>query len=100
MASIKRLIEENGVFALLGEVGTPTSNAAQPIATEPGVPFIGPFIGAGFLHNPSLGNMINVRGSYEETEAWIEHLTTDVGVSRTAILYQNDSFRRLDVRGC
>jgi ABC-type branched-subunit amino acid transport system substrate-binding protein len=46
IASIKRLIEENGVFALLGEVGTPTSNAAQPIATEPGVPFIGPFTGA------------------------------------------------------
>jgi hypothetical protein len=31
------------LFALIGEVGTPTSKAAQPITTEQGVPFIGPF---------------------------------------------------------
>jgi branched-chain amino acid transport system substrate-binding protein len=37
------------VFALIGEVGTPTSQAVQPIATEQGVPFIGPFTGADFL---------------------------------------------------
>ena len=43
------------MFALVGEVGTPTSNAAQPIATEAGVPFIGPFTGAAFLRDPSLG---------------------------------------------
>src|SRR6476619_1309565 len=34
IANTKRLIDENGVFALIGEVGTPTSNAVQPIATE------------------------------------------------------------------
>ena len=88
-----RLINENQVFALIGEVGTPTSRAAQPIATEARVPFIGPFTGAGFLRDPSLGNVINVRASYDqETEAWIEHLTTDLGVSRVALLYQDDSF--------
>ena len=37
------LIKDDLVFALIGEVGTPTSNAAQPIATEANVPFIGPF---------------------------------------------------------
>jgi branched-chain amino acid transport system substrate-binding protein len=89
IANTKRLIDENGVFALVGEVGTPTSNAAQPIATEAGVPFIGPFTGAAFLRNPSLGNVINIRGSYDqETEAWIEHLTKDFGVSRIAILFR------------
>jgi ABC-type branched-subunit amino acid transport system substrate-binding protein len=100
IANTKRLIDENGVFALVGEVGTPTSNAAQPIATEAGVPFIGPFTGAAFLRNPSLGNVINVRGSYDqETEAWIEHLTTDLGVSRIAILYQDDTFGRAGLSG-
>ena len=34
IANTKRLIDDDGVFALVGEVGTPTSNAAQPIATE------------------------------------------------------------------
>ncbi len=100
IANTKRLIDEDGVFALVGEVGTPTSNAAQPIATEAGVPFIGPFTGAAFLRNPSFGNVINIRGSYDqETEAWIEHLTTDLGVSRIAILYQDDTFGRAGLSG-
>lgn len=100
IANTKRLINENGVFALVGEVGTPTSNAAQPITTEAAVPFIGPFTGAAFLRNPSLGNVINIRGSYDqETEAWIEHLTTDLGVSRIAILYQDDTFGRAGLSG-
>ena len=100
IANTKRLINENAVFALVGEVGTPTSNAAQPIATEAGVPFIGPFTGAAFLRNPSLGNVINIRGSYDqETEAWIGHLTTDLGVSRIAILYQDDTFGRAGLSG-
>ena len=44
-----KLINEDQVFALIGGVGTPTSRAAQPIATDAGVPYIGPFTGAGFL---------------------------------------------------
>jgi len=100
IANTKRLIDENGVFALVGEVGTPTSNAVQPIATEEGVPFIGPFTGAAFLRNASLGNVINIRGSYDqETETWIEHLTKDLGVSRIAILYQDDTFGRAGYSG-
>jgi ABC-type branched-subunit amino acid transport system substrate-binding protein len=100
IANTERLIDQDRVFALVGEVGTPTSNAAQPITTEKGVPFIGPFTGAAFLRNPSLGNVINVRGSYDqETEAWIEHLTNDLGASRIAILYQDDTFGRAGLSG-
>jgi branched-chain amino acid transport system substrate-binding protein len=88
-----RLINVDQVFALVGEVGTPTSAASQPIATDAHVPFIGPLTGASFLRNPALDNVINVRASYDqETEAWIEHLTTDLGISRIALLYQDDSF--------
>jgi branched-chain amino acid transport system substrate-binding protein len=100
IANTKRLIGEDTVFALVGEVGTPTSNAVQPIATEAGVPFIGPFTGAAFLRDPSLKNVINIRGSYgQETEAWIEHLTKDLGISKIAILYQDDTFGRAGLAG-
>jgi ABC-type branched-subunit amino acid transport system substrate-binding protein len=93
IANSKRLIDEDQVYALVGEVGTPTSKAALPIATAAHVPFIGPFTGADFLRDPALDNVINVRASYDqETEAWIEHLTSDLGISRVAILYQDDSF--------
>src|SRR4051794_22066808 len=100
IANTKRLIEQDQVFAIIGEVGTPTSNAVQPITTDRGIPFIGPFTGAAFLRNPSLENVINIRGSYDqETEAWIEHLTNDLGVSRIAILYQDDTFGRAGLAG-
>lgn len=100
VANTNRLITDDKVFALIGEVGTPTSQAVQPIATKAGVPFIGPFTGAGFLRDPTLGNVINVRASYDqETETWIEHLTNDLGVSRIAILYQNDGFGKAGLSG-
>jgi branched-chain amino acid transport system substrate-binding protein len=100
IAETKKLIEEDKVFALIGPVGTPTSAAAQPIATAAYVPFIGPFTGAGFLRNPKLENVINVRASYgAETEAWIKHLTEDLKVKKIAIFYQDDAFGRAGLDG-
>ncbi|HLL26518.1 MAG TPA: ABC transporter substrate-binding protein [Xanthobacteraceae bacterium] len=96
----KKLINEEKVFALVGAVGTPTSKAGQPIATEAKVPFIGPFTGAEFLRTPYNRYVVNVRGSYyQETEAWIEHLTKDLGVSKIAILYQDDAFGLAGLEG-
>ena len=58
IANTKKLIDEDQVFALIGEVGTPTSKAAQPIAKAAGVPFIGPFTGAGFLRDPANDHVV------------------------------------------
>jgi ABC-type branched-subunit amino acid transport system substrate-binding protein len=100
IANTIRLIEKDDVFALIGEVGTPTSKAVQPITTERGIPFIGPLTGAAFLRDSSLENIINIRASYDqETEAWIKHLTEDLSLTRIAILYQDDSFGRAGLAG-
>ncbi len=100
IAQTKKLIDEEKVFALIGAVGTPTANAAQPIATAAKVPFIGPFTGAGFLRNPQLENVVNVRASYgAETEAWVRHLTEDLKIKKIAIFYQDDSFGRAGLDG-
>jgi len=96
----RKLISQDKVFALIGPVGTPTAKAAQPIATEANVPFIAPFTGAGFLRDPKLGNIVNIRATYgAETEAWIKHLVDDRGMKRIALLYQNDSFGRVGLDG-
>jgi len=96
----KKIIAEDKVFALVGAVGTPTSKAGQPIATEAKVPFIGPFTGAQFLRDPYNRYVVNVRSSYfQETEAWIEHLTKDLGISKIAILYQDDAFGLAGLEG-
>jgi ABC-type branched-subunit amino acid transport system substrate-binding protein len=96
----KKLINDDKVFALIGSVGTPTSSATQPIATEAGVPFIAPFTGAEFLRNPFKPDVVNVRASYfQETEEMVERLTKDRGFKNIAILYQDDGFGRAGLAG-
>jgi ABC-type branched-subunit amino acid transport system substrate-binding protein len=100
IVATKKLIEQDKVFALVGPVGTPTSAATQPIAAAAKVPFIGAFTGVGFLRDPKLENVINIRASYDaETEAWVRHLSEDLKIKKIAIFYQDDAFGRAGLAG-
>ena len=101
IANTREFINQRDVFALVGAVGTPTSTAAQPIATEAGVPYIAPFTGAEFLRDAQLRpNVLNLRASYyQETEEMLVRLTMDLGVRRIGILYQDDSYGRAGLEG-
>jgi ABC-type branched-subunit amino acid transport system substrate-binding protein len=100
IAAVKKLIEDEKVYALIGPVGTPTANAAQPVAQAAKVPYIGPFTGAMFLRDPKRDNVVNVRASYDaETEAWVKHLTEDLKITKIAIFYQDDAFGRAGLSG-
>ena len=98
--AVNSVIASNDYLALIGPVGTPTTKATQPIATDADMPMIGPFTGAGFLRDPSLTNVVNLRATYDaETAAWIDHLVDDLGYSNIAILYQDDGFGRVGLSG-
>ncbi|AUQ68292.1 ABC transporter substrate-binding protein [Phaeobacter inhibens] len=100
VALVKQVIADNQHIGLIGAVGTPTASATQPIATEAGLPFIGPFTGAGFLRDASHGNILNVRATYAaETEAWIAHLVDEQNMKSIALLYQDDGFGRVGLAG-
>ena len=100
VANTLRLVEEEKVFALIGEVGTPTSRSATPIAAQVGIPFIAPFTGAEFLRDDDWENIVNLRASYyQETEEMVARLTEDLGITRIAVLYQDDSYGRAGYRG-
>lgn len=100
VALVRSIISDDSHLGFIGAVGTPTSQAAQPITTEAGVPFIAPFTGAGFLRDPALSNVINVRASYgAETEAWVAYLVDGLGLQSIAILYQDDGFGRVGLDG-
>ena len=95
-----RLIEQEEVFALIGEVGTPTSRSAAPVAADAGIPFIAPFTGAEFLRNDDWQNIINLRASYyQETEEMVARLIDDLGITRIGVLFQDDSYGRAGYRG-
>jgi ABC-type branched-subunit amino acid transport system substrate-binding protein len=95
----RRLIEEDRVFALIGYVGTPTSQAALPIFTAAKVPFVGPFTGAELLREPFNRYIFNVRASYyDETEEIVDQLVS-TGTRSIAVFYQNDSYGQAGLKG-
>lgn len=99
-SNTRDLIEKAGVFALIGAVGTPTARAATPQAHVAGVPYIAPFTGASFLRDPYLDNVLNLRASYyQETDEMVARLTEDLGITRVAVLYQDDSYGRDGLEG-
>ena len=100
IANTGKLAKEEGVFALIGAVGTPTSRSAVPVAAAAGVPYVAPFTGAEFLRDPKLQIVVNLRASYyQETEEMVARLIADRGIDRIAVLYQDDTFGRAGYRG-
>ncbi|MGR3793545.1 ABC transporter substrate-binding protein [Vannielia sp. SX4] len=100
VAHVLHVIEGRAHIGFIGSVGTPTALATQPEATAAGMPYVGPFTGAGFLRAPELTNVVNVRATYgAETEAWIAHLVDELGMKNIAILYQDDGFGRVGLDG-
>ena len=92
VANTRELIE-HGVFGLIGAVGTPTSGAAEPAASDAGVPYIGAFTGAGLLRREDQRYVVNLRASYDqETEEMVERLVGDLGFRRIAVFYQDDNY--------
>src|ERR1700674_381606 len=99
VVATKKLIEDEKVFALLGYVGTPTTNDAMPVFTAAKVPLVGPFTGAESLRNPVNRYIFNVRASYfQETEKIVEQLTS-LGMKKIAVFYQNDAYGKAGLTG-
>lgn len=94
--NMDRLIGEERVHAIIGNVGTPTAVTAIPIANREAVPFFGAFTGAGVLRRtPPDRYVINVRTSYaEETAAMVDALIEHAGLAPEEIGFftQRDSY--------
>jgi len=87
------LIQDDQVFLLIGEVGTPTSKAVIPIIEQYKVPFFAPLTGAELLRTPPNPYIINIRGSYyQEMESLAAYLIDSLRLKRISCFYQNDSY--------
>jgi ABC-type branched-subunit amino acid transport system substrate-binding protein len=94
--NMRRLIDDEQVFAVLGNPGTPTATVAVPIANEKRVPFFGAFSGAGLLRKtPPDRYVVNLRASYaQETAEMIDGLVNELGLrpDQLAFFTQNDAY--------
>lgn len=95
----RKLIKDGQVFALFGYVGTPTSEAALPIAAETKVPFFAPYTGADVLRTPLHKHVFHIRaGDQEETAAIVQHIRT-TGLKRISVVYNEDGYGKAGLAG-
>lgn len=97
--STRQLLDE-GVFVMMGNVGTPTAKVSLPILAENNVPAVGFFTGAGILR-PGVGDIVNVRASYvQETRHVIDAVLEAGAMPREVCAYvQNDAYGMAGVEG-
>lgn len=89
-----------GIFVMIGNVGTPTAKVSLPILAQAKVPAVGFFTGAGLLR-PGVGEIINYRASYVQETAAVIRAAIDAGVSPAQICayVQNDAYGMAGVIG-
>src|SRR3954463_11376836 len=88
-ANTKKLVEEQGVFALYGYASATLSRPARPTVEKNRVPFIGPFTGADPMRVFNK-YVYNIRASYaDELEKIVDHFQS-LGVKRFSIVYYDD----------
>jgi len=86
-------------FALFGYIGTPTSVAALPLATQASTPFIAPFTGAMGLRQPFNKLAFHLRASYNDETALIVRQLTGLGLNNIAVFHQNDAYGKAGLDG-
>src|SRR4051794_34338368 len=85
-ANTKKLVEEQGVFALFGYASATLSRPALPIVEKHRVPFLAPFTGADPMRVFNK-HVYNMRGSYaDELEKIVDHFAP-LGITRFAIVH-------------
>jgi serine/threonine protein kinase/ABC-type branched-subunit amino acid transport system substrate-binding protein len=96
LANTQQLVDERGVFALVGNVGTPTTKEVLPYVLSHKIVLFGAFTGTGLLRrDPPDRYVFNYRASYEdETAKMISYLTDVKKVPDHGIVVfaQNDSY--------
>ena len=95
----RKLIEEKNVFALFLSRGTPTNEAAYPVLEKAKVPLVGPSTGAMSMYNPPRKYLFPVRASYHSETFKIVPQLVNMGISRIALMYVEDSFGKDGLAG-
>ncbi|MEW6703231.1 MAG: ABC transporter substrate-binding protein [Pseudomonadota bacterium] len=92
LANVKAFLDDPGLFALFGCMGTPMIEALLPLLKNTDVPLFTPLTGATSARPAGMRQVMNIRASYpEETERLVEHLAT-IGIKRLAVVSQHNSF--------
>lgn len=103
VANMREFLDEREVFAVIGNVGTPTAKATLPLALEKKRVFFGAFTGADLLRkDPPERYVFNYRASYaEETSELVRYFVEvkKIPSTKIAVFAQNDEYGDAGYRG-
>lgn len=88
----KKLINDDRVFALFNGTGTANTAAVLPLIAESKTILFAPVTGATALRETYNRHLFHVRASYASEAERITMQLQQMGVSRFAVLYQDDPF--------
>jgi ABC-type branched-subunit amino acid transport system substrate-binding protein len=96
LANAQELINDRGAFAIVGNVGTPTTKEALPFVLSKKTLFFGAFTGSAILRrDPPDRYVFNYRASYEDETAKMVNYLVDVKKvpdGGIVVFAQNDSY--------
>lgn len=93
MRETRAMIKE-GIFLMIGNVGTPTAIKSLPILKNANIPAVGFFTGAGILRPGKGGSILNYRASYIQETAAVIRGSLEAGLkpSQICAFVQNDGY--------
>ena len=95
LAGVRKLVEEYGVFAFVGGVGTSTGQAVIDYLTEKGIPWVGPASGSSQWADPPRKNVFAVYPPYGlEAALLVKYAVETLGKTKIVLYYQDDDFGR------
>lgn len=96
LAGVRKLVERDGVFAIVGLVGAPTTAAALPYTSQANVPVIS----INGMPDPTPKYGFGLQASYSDLMYHLtRHLVSTAGVKRLGYIYQNDDLGEFGRRG-
>lgn len=93
LSNIKKLVEEEKVFAIVGVLGAANVEAVKDYIDESGVPWVGIIGGNRSISDPPIDNAF---GGYPQyylgAQALVNYAAKDLDVKTVGVFYQNDEF--------
>lgn len=99
-AVVKEMLENEGVFAFVGGVGTSPGMAVKQYLTENNVPWVSPASGSTHWAYPLTKNLFSVYPLYcDEAAILVDYAVNTLKKTKIAVIYQNDDYGKGGLSG-